>query len=340
MKAARVHKKGEIIIEEVPIPEIGRDEVLIAVRRAGICGTDAGVVDGHVAARYPVTLGHEFSGIAARVGENAAADLSEGDAVIAGGGWGCGVCDLCRQGRDLYCRSRFSLGRNVDGCMAEFVKVNRRAVRKIPPGVSLDEAQNTVNIACALRAVKKLDLGTVGTAAVLGPGNAGLIILQLLKLAGVPKVAVAGTRDFRLAMARDFGADLIVNIRREDPASLLLAHFPAGLDAVFEATGRAAALQSAFDVVRPNGAVVVFGIITEKLAEFDPSFLYLKEPVIYGSKGAAGMFGEALRLLEEKRLQILPMITHRFPLEETARAFTLFSDKKAEALRIVIEVGD
>ena len=265
MKAARVHERGKIVIEDVPIPEVNEKEVLIAVHRVGICGTDVGVVDGHVSAMYPVTLGHESSGVIAKLGSPSMTDFKEGDPVISGGGWGCGECELCRQGLGLYCRNRFSLGRNVDGCMAEFMKVDYRAVRKVPANVSLDEAQNTVNIACALRAVRKLDLRQVKTAAVFGPGNAGLIILQLLKMGGVEKVVMVGTRDFRLETARRFGADAVVNIKREDPVKAILQWFPYGVDAVFESSGTAAALQSAFDVVKSNGSVVVFGIITDKI---------------------------------------------------------------------------
>ncbi len=338
MKAARVHERGKIVIEDVPIPEVNEKEVLIAVHRVGICGTDVGVVDGHVSAKYPVTLGHEYSGVVAKVGSPRLTHLKEGDPVVSGGGWGCGECELCNRGLDLYCKNRRSLGRNVDGCMAEFIKVDYRSVSKLPPPVSLDEAQNIVNIACSVRAVRKLDLTKVKAAAVIGPGNAGLMILQLLKLGGVERVVMAGTRDFRLEMARRFGADDVVNIRREDAVKAIIGWFPSGIDAVFESSGTTGGLQSAFDIIKSNGSIVVFSIITERMKAFDPSFLYLKEPIIYGSKGAAGAFPEAIRLLEEKKLQVLPMITHRFPLEETAKAFKVFEDKVADALRIIIDV--
>ena len=338
MKAARVREIGKIVIEDVPIPEINEKEILIAVHRAGICGTDVGVVDGHVSAKLPVTLGHEFSGTVAKVGNPRLTDLQEGEPVVSAGSWGCGECELCRKGMDLNCLNRRSLGRSIDGCMAEYIKVDYRAVKKLPPNVTQEEAQNIVNIACALRAVRKLDLSKIKTAAVFGPGNAGLIILQLLKLGGVEKTVMVGTRDFRLEMAKRFGADDVVNVRQEDPVKKIMGLYPYGVDAAFESSGMAAGLQGAFDVIRSNGAVVVFGIIGERMKDFDPSFLYLKEPIIYGSKGASGAFDDALKLLAEKKIQVLPMITHRFPLEATAKAFKVFSDKVADALRIVIEV--
>ena len=339
MKAARVHRLGEIVIEDVPIPEIGGKDVLIRVHRAGICGTDVGVVRGKVVSRLPVTLGHEFCGTIAKIGNDVPAGFKEGDPVASGGGWGCGECDLCAQGKGLYCKNRFSLGRNADGCMAEFIKVSYRAVHRLPENVSFDEGQNIVNIACAVRAFKKVPLLLGKTVAVFGPGNAGLIMLQLLKMSGAYKAVMVGTRDFRLEMAKQFGANLVVNVKNEDPVKTILDWCPEGIDLVVETSGKAAVLEDCIGVVKPGGSIVVFGIFSDRLKEFDPSFLYYKEPVIYGSKGAAGAFEQAIQLLEEKKLQILPMITHRFPLEETAAAFKVFEDKVPDALRILIDIA-
>ena len=204
--------------------------------------------------------------------------------------------------------------------------------------MSLDEGQNFVNIACVVRAFKKVPLQLGKTGVVFGPGNAGLIMLQMLKMAGAHRVAMVGTRDFRLKMAETLGAAHTVNVRREDPAQALAKWYPEGFDTAVEASGSVSALQGCFDVVRPGGAVIVFGMFAERLKDFDPAFLYYKEPTIYGCKGAAGAFEEALHLLEGKRLEILPLITHRFPLAETPAAFKTFEDKTPEAMRIVIEV--
>jgi len=340
MKAARVHEPGKIVIEDVPVPELEEKDILIKVHRAGICGTDVGVLHGYASAGYPVTLGHEFSGSIAKLGSSSLTDFKTGEPVVSAGGWGCGKCALCRQGRGLYCQHRVSLGRNADGCMAEFVKVDHRVVYRMPENISFDEAQNTVNIACSVRAFKKVPLLLGKTVAVFGPGNAGLIILQLLKMAGAYKAVMVGTRDFRLEMAKQFGANLAVNVKNENPVEAVLNWCPEGIDLVVEASGKADVLKDCIGVLKPGGSIVVFGIFSERLSDFDPSFLYYKEPAIYGSKGADGTFNEALQLMEEKKLQILPMITHRFPLEETAAAFKVFEDKVPDALRIVIEVAD
>jgi threonine dehydrogenase-like Zn-dependent dehydrogenase len=158
-------------------------------------------------------------------------------------------------------------------------------------------------------------------------------------MAGADKMVMVGTRDYRLEMAKKFGANLVVNVKREDPVKSILDWSPEGIDLAVEATGKAVVLEDCIEVIKPGGAIVVFGIFSDRIKDFDPSFLYYKEAVVYGSKGAAGSFDEAIRLLEEKKLQILPMITHRFPLEETAAAFKVFEDKVPDALRIIIEIG-
>jgi len=337
MKAARVHEPGRIMIEEVSAPPLGEKDVLIKVHRVGICGTDVGVYRGHVPAKLPVTLGHEFSGTIARLGSPSLGGFREGDPVTACGGWGCGNCELCQKGMGLFCKHRVSLGRTADGCLAELVKVDYRAVYRLPPNVSLEEGQNFVNVACAVRGFKKIPLPLGNTVAVFGPGNLGLIMLQLLKFAGTPQAVMVGTRDFRLEMAKTFGATHVVNGKREDPTKAILGWYPDGVDVVIEATGNASCFQSCCDVMKAKGTLVSFGIFAEKVKQFDPSFLYYKEPVIYGSKGGEGGFEEALHLLEEKRLNITPMITHRFPLEETAKGFKTFEDKNENSLRILVE---
>lgn len=339
MKAARVHKLGEIEIVDVPIPEIGGKDILIKVHRAGICGTDVGMVQGKVSGKLPITLGHEFCGTVAQIGNEVSTDLKEGDPVVAGGSWVCGECDSCTQGNELYCKNRFSLGRTVDGCMAEFVRMNHRVVHRLPENVSFDEGQNIVNIACSVRAVKKLPFLLGKTVAVFGPGNAGMIMLQLLKMAGASKAVMVGTRDFRLEMAKKFGADLVVNVKKEDPAKTIFDWCPEGIDLIVEASGQATVLEDCINVLKPGGSIVVFGIFSDRIKNFDPSFLYYKEPVLYGSKGTSGAFEDAIQLLAEKRLQILPMITHRFPLEETAAAFNVFETKVPDAMRILIDVA-
>jgi len=337
MKAARVHEPGKIVIEEVPVPLLGEKEVLIKVHRAGICGTDVGVMHGYVPAKFPLTVGHEFSGTIAKLGSPSLGGLREGEPVAASAGWGCGNCELCQSGMGSFCKNRVSLGRNSDGCMAEFVKVDYRVVFPLPPDVSLDEAQNFLNIACAIQGFKKVPLQLGKRVAIFGAGNMGLIMLQILKLTGAYEAVAVDAIDFRLEMAKKFGADHVVNVMRDNPVKTILGWYPDGADVVVEATGNPLSFQNACDVIKANGALISIGIFSRKVKELDLSFLYYKEPVIYGSKGAEGGYQEAIQLLGKRKLQIKPMITHRFPLDETAKGFKTLEEQADKALRVVIE---
>jgi len=339
MKAARIHKPGEIVIEEVPKPSLKETEVLIKVHRVGICGTDVAIKNGFIPAKFPVTLGHEFSGTIAELGRPGLMDLQVGDTVTSGSAWGCGECDFCQTDRDVYCQNRTLLGKNADGCMAEYVKVDSRLVQKLPPNVTLDEGQNMLNIACVLRAFKKVPLQLGKTVAVFGPGNSGLIMLQVLKMAGAYEAVVVGTRDFRLEMAKMFGANHVVNVKRQDPVEAILKSYPDGIDTAVEAAGTTNSFQSSCRVLKAGGSLIAFGLFSERIKDLDLTFLYEREVTIYGSKGSAGAKEDAIKLLEEKRLKVIPMITHRFPLEEAAQAFRVFEDKVPNALRILIEVA-
>ncbi len=337
MKALRVYEKNKLVVEEVPVPKLEPHEVLIKVHRTGICGTDVGVLHGYIPAKFPVTLGHEFSGTIAQLGKPSLGELKVGDPVAASGGWGCGVCDLCQKGLAPFCKSRISLGRNADGCMAEYVKVDYRVVHPLPPRVSLDEAQNFVNIACVLRGIQKLPMPLGQTAVVFGPGNMGFIVLQVLSLAGVFQTVIVGRRDFRLEIARKLGATHTINEAKEEPVSSILSLYPQGVDIVVEASGNPACFVSSCQVVKSKGAILSYGIYSQKIKELDLAFLYNKEPMILGSKGGEGGYSLALILLAEKKLQLLPMITHRFSLDEGARAFQTLEDRNTNALRVLIE---
>ncbi len=337
MKAARVHEPGKIVVEDVPIPPLGEKDVLIKIHRVGLCGTDAGVYHGYVPSKLPVTLGHEFSGTIVQLGSPSLGGFKEGDPVSAVGGWSCGTCEFCLRALPQHCKTRNALGRVQDGCIAEYLRMNARAVYRLPSNVSFDEGQNFLNIANVVRAYKKVPLQIGKQVVIFGAGNIGLILLQVLKAAGAYQVVVADAIDFRLELAKKLGAGHVVNVLQGDPVKKILEVFPKGADVVYEATGNPAAFQSACSLVREVGALVIIGMYSKKVKELDLSFIYEKEPIIYGSKGGEEGYQEALRLLEEKKLNITSMITHRFPIGETAKAFQTFDQKDEKTLRILIE---
>lgn len=334
MKAAVLHGPRDLRVEAVDVPALVPGEVLIKVEAAGICGTDVHVYEGALRSKLPVIPGHEFAGI---IAESKSDRMKPGTRVFARGSWGCGRCEWCAQGLPARCKDRKMLGRSVDGAFAQYVRVPANVVYPLPAEVSFDEAQSLVTVACAVHAVQRAGGSFGEDAIVVGPGHAGLLVLQVLKAAGYDKVAVVGgTRPLRLRIAKELGADLTVLASDPQMEAALAELIPDGAGVVVETSGSPRGLELALKLVRVGGTVVVFSIYDGPMERFDPGIFYEKEVSVVGSKGAGNCYREAIRLLETGRVVVSPLITHRLPLERAAEGFALMTDRGADAVRVVI----
>lgn len=340
MKAARFHGPRDLRIEDVPIPEVLGDQVLVQMHSVGICGTDLLVYRGELPVRPPVTVGHECAGVVAEVGPRVQR-VRVGDRVFVEASWGCGSCEYCRKGMSLHCSRKSSLGRTVDGAFAEYVAVPEQVVYPIATNVPFDDAQASSTIGSGLRALRRIG-STVGcSAAVVGSGHAGLVLLQMLRLAGVGWIAVAGSRERRLALARELGADLVVDGRSATALGTVRdATEGLGVDLVAEAGGTASSLDLAMQMAAYGGTVLLFGIFETPADGFRAQDMYRKELLLVGSKGGFGAYEATARLLARRELQLQPLISHVLPLEGVVDGFRLMDEKAPDALRIVIHPNE
>lgn len=338
MRAAVLSAPGELTIKDVPTPEIAPDEVLIKVVTAGICATDLEVYQGEHPASLPLTVGHEYSGVVEKAGE-AVRGLAPGDPVTSEASWGCGACSSCLEGRPDKCQSRKALGRSVDGAFAEYVRVPAAIVHKLPEGVSHDEGHMVVNLACVCRAVKRAEINLGDRVAVIGSGQAGILMTQVLKSSGAMRVAlIGGGRPKRLDLARKLGADEVIAARGQAGRERLLEMEKSeDVDVVFEASGIPDQLQTALKLVKPGGKVVVFSIFGKPLNNFQANLLYFKEPAVLGSRGGAGLYPMALSLLRTKKVLVTPLTSHQFPLEEADKGFVAMAGRDPEVVRILVK---
>ena len=325
MRALRLLAVGRAELTELEPPAVAGDDVLVRVQRAGVCGTDLEILRGEFPSRPPVTMGHEYAGIVEAAGPRAG--FRPGDRVTSAGAWSCGACAACLRGEVGLCAERRMLGSNADGAFAELVRVPARIVRPLPDELDADAAQSMLAVAVSLRALRRVD-ATAGRVAVSGPGHLGLILLQLLD-----RVTLFGTRDERLAIGRGLGAET-VNVRSED----WRAH-AGGFETVFETAGTPASFLQALELAAPGGTVCVLGTSTVPVEGFATSVLYEKELRLVGSKGGAGEYDEALRVLASGAVKLGPLISHRFALADGAEALGAAADRDALPIRVVIEVG-
>ena len=257
-------------LREVPVPEIGDDDVLLAVGAVSVCGSDV-----HQAynthswpVNIPVTLGHEFGGTIAKIGRGVrgfrAGDrvVSETAAVI------CGACPMCRSGRYNLCPTRKGFGYGVDGAMAEYVKVPGRCLHHVPDTLSFDLACLTEPHAVAYNAMcVNVTIRPGDVVVVLGPGPIGLLCARMAALSGAnPLVMVGLTADAeRLETARRLGATHLVNAQVDDLDAIVRGLNPLGADVVCDASGSSRTLEAALRLVRPDGQVTKVGWSPEPL---------------------------------------------------------------------------
>ena len=317
MKAAVFEKPGVITVKQVPVPEIGDDEVLIRVKLTGICGTDWSIYTGKYSAdRLPMIAGHEFCGEVEQVGRNARG-LKAGDRVTADINMSCGHCFYCKQGQKLLCPEFLQLGIHIDGTYAELVKAPWSQVHKIPAKLSFTEAAFIEPVSCCVHSAKAMNAALGSSVAIIGCGL-GILHGALARLRGCAPVIVTGTNKRRLEVARRMGADhAIYTGDGTDPvAEVRKLTGGRGADYVVESVGTVKTYEQAFQMVRPGGQVSAFGITgDQETVAVSPFDLVLREKKVTSScAGVGNDWTDAITLIEHGRIDPKPMFSMIVPL--------------------------
>jgi L-iditol 2-dehydrogenase len=258
-------KPGSVEVRELPIPEIGEDEVLLQVGGVSVCGSDVHQYHGSQSwpVRTPVILGHEFGGTIAAKGSHVKA-FKEGDRVVSEtAAYICGKCMMCRTGAYNLCPERKGFGYGINGAMAAYVRVPERCLHPIPDKLPFERAALTepccVGYNCV---VEKSKVKPGDTVVVLGPGPIGLLCAEMARLAGAGVLIVAGMASdaSRLAAAKALGVTYAINLQETDLKDFVHGVGDGlGAHLVVDAAGASAALKSALEIVRPSGQITKVG---------------------------------------------------------------------------------
>ncbi len=338
MKAAMYHSQQDIRIEEIPKPEINEDEILVQMKACGICGSD--LMDWYLKPRAPLVLGHEPAGTVAEKGDKVK-KFSLGDRVFVHHHVACLTCHYCLRGDYTLCK-QFHETNIHPGGFAEYFKVPAANVQvdtlKIPEQLSYEEATFIEPVACCIRAIEKCRIRTGDTVAVIGAGATGLIHTALSKIYGATKTIVSDLIDFRLKLARQYGADVTVNPENEDLAETVKAETQGrGVDAAVVTAPNVEAYEAGMNICRNGGKLCVFAPTgPEKHVQISPKRLFFSELQITPSYSASHLETRtALQLLESNRINVKRLITHRFKLQQTAQAFKTAMETR-ESLKVII----
>lgn len=321
-----------IRVVDIKNPEVSECDILVKVTAASICGSDVHIYEGTPGYEWvpvPIVLGHEFAAEVVMVGRSVSG-ISIGERITALPAMPCGECDPCQMGKVNNCQKRYIIGLTRNGAFAEYMLIKGWAeILKIPDNVSNEEASLCEPLAISLNGIDLSGIKAGQTAAVLGPGPIGLLTVQLLKAAGAGKIIVTGTSadKHRLDIAKKLGADVIVDVGKENPIGQIKT--TGLLDFVFEATGIPQTLSQGLQMLKKGGKVMVMGIHADE-ACFDPIDL------VRNSKSLVGVYGynrntweRALRLMSTRKIDITPIITHRFPFSQGKKGFELALSRTA-----------
>ena len=341
MKALVLEEYKKLVVNEVDVPSIEPNEVLIQVRSCGICGSDVHGYDGSSGRRIPpVIMGHEASGVVAKVGQEVKA-YAEGDRVTFDSMISCGRCFFCRRGQPNLCDDRKVLGVSCDeyrrhGAFAEYVAVPEHIVYRVPDGLSFDFAAMVEPVSVAVHAVNLTPVQLGDTALVVGAGMIGLLTLQALRTAGCGKIVVADLADDRLDLALELGADEVLNPKRTDlPAAMRERTDGRGADVALEAVGATPTVKASIDSVRKGGTVTLIGNVTPTV-DFGLQSVVTREVSVLGSCASANDYPACLELMSRGAISVEPMISARVGLDQGAEMFDRLYNHEPNLTKVIV----
>ncbi len=345
MKAAQIQRPTEIVVKDLPTPVPGPGEVLSKVVRCGMCGTDYSIYSGEFSfvkngmVPFPMTPGHEWSGVVCAIGSGVDA-FKIGDRVVGDTCVSCGTCYECLTGRYGYCRDMRCVGtiNTWDGAYAEYMLMPARHLFHLPDSVSFDNGAMVEPAATALLSVVKAEVKTGDRVLVQGTGPIGIMAAKLAKLSGASLVMITGRKEAKLRAAVNLGVDIAVNVTRESTADVAKAHgVDYGFDCVIEASGSTDLLKESLQLVRTGGVVSSVAFYERTVDAFDIDRLVFGDVTLRGVAGSLGMFMPVLKLMASGMLDLTPLITARYSLDEVPAAMCDMKMRNEDRIKFMID---
>jgi L-iditol 2-dehydrogenase len=346
MRAIVYRGPKDLRLEQAPVPQIAPDEALLKVGSSSICGTDLRIYHGAHRMYAPGAVripGHEVAGEIVQVGAQVS-DLEPGQHVFIAPNMGCGHCPECISGRNNLCANYTAIGININGSFAEYMTVPAAAIRQgnlIPISAELDPAVAALiePFACVLRGQNAVDVHVGDNVLVIGAGPIGLMHVLLARLRGASKVLLSELLPDRLEQARQFNADRIINPAQENLGDTIAAETQGrGADVILIAAPAHQAQEQALELAAIGGRINLFGGLPKDrpTITFNSNLVHYKELVVTGTTACSTHdCWQAAEIVLSRRINLAPMISARFALEEVGQAFTLAEDRRA--LKVVFD---
>ncbi len=326
MKALLLKEAKKLEIKDVSLPELKEDEVLVKVMAAGVCGTDLHLYEGEGGATdsvLPMVLGHEFSGVIEKVGNNVK-EFSPGDRVCVDPNLYCGECYQCKCGNVHYCLSAQAYGVTMYGGFAQYSIIDKKVIYKIPDSVSYESAALIEMVACCLHGIDRTSIRLGDTVAIIGFGSVGQTMLSLVKLAGAAKIVVIEPNEEKRALAVSMGVALTIDPVNENAVEKIEKSGIRTIDKVIECSGNVHAMHSSVEIASKGATVMLFGLASSgtKMTILPFEQVFRKELIITSSFVNPLCTQRVIDMMETKVLDVDSIITDRIPIDNAIEIFT------------------
>jgi L-iditol 2-dehydrogenase len=344
MRAAVLHAPRDLRYEQVPIPVPGPEEVLVRITTNGICGSDIHFYRegklGPFTVSRPYIPGHEACGVVAREAARPGGPR-EGRRVAIEPGIPCRRCALCKSGRYNLCRDVvFMSAPPINGTFAEYAVAAADFAHVLPDSVDDESGAFVEPVSVGVQACTRAGLQAACTVAILGAGPIGLVTMLVARAFGAAAVYLVDRLADRLALGAALGAAAVMDAGREDPAARIAELTGGrGVDHVFDASGSSAACASAPALAARGGSVTLIGWPEKSTFPFPVESIIEKELDIHGTNRYCNAFSRAIALLAGGRIDVHPLVSHRFGLDRVTEAFAFAADNPAQTIKLMVHTA-
>ena len=326
MKAIIVEKPGSAVLKEVDMPTPPAGFARIKVKAAAICATDLEILSGAIPANYPITPGHEWSGVVDAVG-SPEDEAWIGKDVIGSSDVVCLKCEACRSGNWRYCESFEEIGFKRNGAYAEYMLAPVYGLVEKPENVSFANASLCEPLGVALGTLKKAHAKSSQTLLIIGAGSIGLCVLAAAKNMGLKKIVVCARSKNSLDIAEQMGAYATVATKEEDLEEAMRRLHPEGTDLVVDATGAEECIQQSLRILKKGGTLALAGYGKGKMMNIRMDDIHIKNLKVIGAGNNWNMHKTAISLMSDGAVDLSCFVTETIKLEEFEKGLDLAKTK-------------
>lgn len=329
----------EIRFDEVPVPEAAPGQVLVQIKRIGVCGSDIHVFHGqHPYVSYPLTQGHEVSAKVAALGEDVTG-IRIGQKVTIEPQLYCGHCYPCTHGKYNLCENLKVMGFQAIGTASEYFAVDASKVTPLPDTMTYDEGAMIEPLAVAVHSCRRPGDVKGKKIAVLGAGPIGILICQALKAFGAKEVMVTDISDYRLELAKECGADYIYNTKNVDFGKSMVECFGEDkADIIYDCAGNDTTMEQAIQNARKGSTIILVAVYAGRanvdLAKLNDSELDLNTSMMYRHED----YVDAIRFVEEGKVQLKPLMSKHFSFKDYKAAYDYIDSNREITMKVLIDV--